>query len=90
MSVIEALSFGKPVIASKVGGIPELLDGHNGYAVDNEVEEIVPKIQMVLENTERYSELSVQARRTYVEKFTVNKMLQGYEQVYEEIVRHKG
>lgn len=88
MSIIEALSFGKPVIASKVGGIPELLDGSNGYAVANRVEAIVPKIQMVLGDSERYSELSMQARRTYIEKFTVDKMLQGYERVYEEIVKH--
>lgn len=65
-----------------------MLDGSNGYAVANRVEAIVPKIQMVLGDSERYSELSMQARRTYIEKFTVDKMLQGYERVYEEIVKH--
>lgn len=35
MSVIEAFAYGKPVVATRIGGIPELVgDGETGYLVD--------------------------------------------------------
>lgn len=36
MTIIEAMSFGKPVVASNVGGISEIVvNGENGYTVEN-------------------------------------------------------
>lgn len=87
MSIIEALSFGKPVVASRVGGITELLDNSNGYAIENEETIIIEKIKVILEDTQLYAKLSQHARETYLQKFTVNKMLQGYDRLYAEIIR---
>lgn len=85
MSIIEALSFGKPVVASNVGGITELLDGENGFAVENNVDEMVEKIHYVLEVPERYEKMRLHARQTYLEKFTVKHMIDGYERIYQEM-----
>lgn len=85
MSIIEALAFGRPVVASDVGGITELLDGRNGFAVENDAEGMAAKIRYVLEDVERYVEMSRQARQTYLEKFTVERMVEGYGQIYREI-----
>lgn len=43
MAIIEALSNGVPVVASDVGGISELLDNKNGYAVKNNAEYMAKK-----------------------------------------------
>ena len=48
ISIIEAFSFSKPVVASKVGGITELLDNENGFAVDNTAECFSDKISNIL------------------------------------------
>lgn len=86
MSIIEALAFGRPVVASDVGGITELLDGRNGFAVENDAGVMAAKIRYILEEPERYAGMSQAARRTYLEKFTVEKMVEGYNKIYKNIV----
>ncbi len=87
MSIIEALAFGKPVVASNVGGITELLDGRNGFAVENDARVMADKIRYVLEDRERYAGMSQAARQTYLEKFTVERMVEGYDSIYRDIIR---
>lgn len=86
MSIIEALAFGKPVVASNVGGITELLDGRNGLAVENDARMMADKIRCMVEDVEGYAEMSRQARQTYLEKFTVERMVEGYGRIYKGIV----
>lgn len=86
MSIIEALSAGKPVVASNVGGISELLDGTNGYVVDNDPEAMSEKIRYILSDEGRYQEMAVNARRTYEAKFTVEHMVNSYKSIYESII----
>lgn len=45
--IIEALACGKPVVASAVGGISELLDGTNGYALENDAQKMAEKISCI-------------------------------------------
>lgn len=87
MSIIEALALGRPVVASDVGGITELLDGRNGFAVKNDAEVMAAKIRYVLEDSERYAGMSQAARQTYQEKFTVERMVEGYGSIYRDIIR---
>ena len=84
--IIEALACGKPVVASAVGGISELLDGTNGYAVENEAQKMAEKITCILLDAGRYVSMSKCARKTYLEKFTVDRMVSGYLAVYNQIV----
>jgi len=49
--VIEALASGRPVVASRVGGIPEIVtDGRNGFLVESgDAAQLADRLQMVLE-----------------------------------------
>ena len=84
--IIEALACGKPVVASAVGGISELLDGSNGFAVENEAKVMAEKIAYILSDRALYSRMAEAARQTYLHSFTVDKMVDGYMRIYERIL----
>ena len=87
MSIIEALSHGKPVVASAVGGIAELLDGTNGHAVENRPEAFAVKIEAIFADNGRYETMSHAARATYERSFTIDSMEDGYRKIYDRINR---
>ncbi|MDR1706383.1 MAG: glycosyltransferase [Prevotella sp.] len=86
MSLLEALAFGVPVVASRVGGIAEVLDGKNGYALENKTSLFTEKIGKILSDEEIQKEMSDYARKSYLANFTVEKMIGRYMAVYNEIV----
>lgn len=85
VSLLEALSFSKPAVASAVGGVTEVLDGSNGFAVNNVLTDFVDKIKFILEDQGRYKQMSIAARESYLNKFTVEKMYTQYKEIFESI-----
>lgn len=83
MVILEAMSFGKPVVASNVGGISEIVRNDiNGYAIENNAQQFAEKIQYILENKDVYSKFSQNAFDLFCDKLTVDKMVQGYLDIY--------
>lgn len=80
--ILEALACACPVVASKVGGIPEILDGKNGFAVENNADDCVNGLSEILSHREIFAK---NALATYGEKFTVDKMATSYEEIYNKI-----
>jgi glycosyltransferase involved in cell wall biosynthesis len=80
LSVIEAMACGTPVIATRRGSMPELIDhGVNGFLVDT-VEEAVAAVA-------RIGEIDRAAcRRTVAERFTVDRMADRYLALYRQIL----
>lgn len=83
MVILEAMSFGKPVVASNVGGISEIVRNDiNGYTIENNAQLFAEKIQCLLENRDVYSKFSQNAFGLFCDKLTVDKMEQGYLDIY--------
>ncbi len=88
LTILEGMSSGLPIIATKVGGIPEQVqDGHNGflvqYAHPDEIAEAALKLNA---NPELQMDMGINARKTVLEKYTVDKVLSQYVKVYESVV----
>lgn len=83
MVIIEAMSFGCPVVASDVGGINEIVvNDWNGYTVENNVRLFVDKIKYILENRAVYERFSRNAKEQFEKKLTVEKMASAYITIY--------
>lgn len=84
MVILEAMSFGKPVVASQVGGIGEVIEnGVNGYTVDNTAEAFADKIQYILEDNYVYKLFSASTLHRFSESLTVDKMVKAYMDIYQ-------
>lgn len=65
-TVMESISYGVPVIGSRVGGVPELIeDGVNGYTYEpGDSDELYSIIKRLLKNTEELRMITEGARNT--------------------------
>lgn len=84
---IEAMSVGRPVIASKVGGIPEWLeDGQTGYLVDpGNSEQIAEKVIKLLSNKKLLLRMGINANRKS-KKYSIEYHVDQLEKTYTKIL----
>lgn len=89
LTLLEALSSGLPVVATKVGGIPEIIeDGRNGFLVPvKNPEEIAEKLLLLNADKELRLRLGSEARRTVLRKYTSEKIVGEYQKVYDKVTR---
>jgi len=92
ISVLESFALGKPVIGSRIGGIPELvIDGKTGFtfkAGDSAV--LKEKIKYLLDNTNKIKVLGRNARKFVEKNFNPEKHYKELIEIYKmEIDRYK-
>jgi N-acetyl-alpha-D-glucosaminyl L-malate synthase BshA len=88
LAALEALSCGVPVLASRVGGLPEVIsDGKNGALVPlGDVAAMARAAIDILGDAPLQARLAAGARATAVEKFPREPMVTRYEKYYERII----
>ncbi len=83
ITILEAMSFGLPVIASDVGGVSEIVDDSVGYLIKRgDKEELKRTLKELITNKSLREEKGARARKKIQESFTIDKMLEKTEQVY--------
>jgi glycosyltransferase involved in cell wall biosynthesis len=89
---IEIMACEKPIIATRVGGIPEIVDdGVNGYLVSpNKPEEIAQKIELFLENKDLIKTMGLAAREKVMSHFTLERYLDSITKLYKAILCAQG
>ncbi len=85
---LEAMSAGVPVVASRVGGLPELVEhGVTGFLEEpGDVEAHVRAVLRILHTTKFAPRMGRAGRKRAVERFHVDRMVDRYRKVYEELL----
>ena len=100
MIVLEAMAAGVIVVATRVGGTPELVeDKVNGFLVEyGDVEGLSKKLEKILssevgsqksEKDLTIDQIRINAKKTVEEKFSLEKMVVEHEKIYNQLIGHR-
>ncbi|MGF1726743.1 glycosyltransferase family 4 protein [Photobacterium nomapromontoriensis] len=83
IAIIEAMRAGLPIISTNVGGIPEMIDNEiNGYLIEpceNELKQALMSYAKL--SREAKKKMSNESRKTFMHKFSIEKMINGYKDI---------
>jgi glycosyltransferase involved in cell wall biosynthesis len=88
LALLEAAAAAKPIVASNVGGVPEIIkDGETGILVlPKNVKSLADGLEHVLLGAAEAKEMGVRARKFVSEKYGVERMVGDYEKLYRDLL----
>ena len=90
-SILEYMSAGKPVVATRVGGAAEVvIDNETGFVVDDDDDRsMAARISLLLQDRELARRLGGRGRAMIVEEFTLDRQLARTLDVYSTVLANK-
>jgi glycosyltransferase involved in cell wall biosynthesis len=90
--IAEAMACGKPVIASRIGSIPSVIeDGIDGILFKpGDYEELAMRIKSLLNDKGYHQRLSKNAYRKAIERFGLDRMIDSTERILESAISQEG
>lgn len=89
-AILESLALEKPVIATNVGGVPDIIkDGYNGFLVPiKNHTAMAEKMLYLIENKEEIKRMGKNGRKTIEEKFSIKEWAKKIITIYDEILKN--
>jgi len=89
LTILEAMAAGLPVVATRVGGTPEVVEGSCGRLVPSrDAAALAAALSELAGAPALRASLGLAARARAESKFTLNRMVADYADVYRQLVRH--
>jgi N-acetyl-alpha-D-glucosaminyl L-malate synthase BshA len=86
LSILETLFFGKPVVAFRIGGIPEVA-GDAAYLHEfGDIAAMASSLDALVDSPEGARKLGEQGRARAEKHFTANRIVPRYEEIYREVL----
>jgi sugar transferase (PEP-CTERM/EpsH1 system associated) len=92
LTLLEAMAAGKPIVATNVGGNPEVVvDGETGILVPpKDPQRMAEAIMTIIQNPELSKTMGMAGRKRVDEKFSLVRMVDEYKKLYEELLINEG
>jgi glycosyltransferase involved in cell wall biosynthesis len=92
VSAIEALASGTPVVATRVGGVPDVVrDGVDGFLVEpGDVEAAADRLAALARDPELRERLGTAAREDIRERYSVARLVDDVDRLYRSLLAAKG
>jgi glycosyltransferase involved in cell wall biosynthesis len=87
VSLLEAAASGVPIVATRAGGIPEIVkDGINGRLIEpGDSATLASALAELLDDSERRREMGQAGRRLVLDRFSAEAMVEGNYRVYRQV-----
>jgi glycosyltransferase involved in cell wall biosynthesis len=88
LAMVEAMLAAKPVVATRVGSIPEaIITGETGILIEkNDISALAQALQQLHDNPQQCQSLGERAREMAVRHFTVEAMTTSYENLWRNLI----
>jgi L-malate glycosyltransferase len=88
LAALEALACEVPVIATRVGGLPEVVrEGETGYLINlGDTETMAARALEILTDEDKQRRMGARGRAEAIAEFNTEKVIPQYEQLYERVV----
>ena len=88
MSVIEALGAGRPVVATRVGGVPDVVrDGVEGFLVEpGATDELADRLAELAQDPALRERMGEQGRDRVLPRYAVQRLVDDVDQLYRSLL----
>jgi glycosyltransferase involved in cell wall biosynthesis len=89
MTLLEAMASGLPVVSTKVGAIPEIIeDGINGFLVNpGNVSDLAFKIEILINNSHLRKKMGLMNKTKVQEKYSLFQQINGFRSLYLQLLK---
>ena len=88
VSAIEALAAGRPVVATRVGGVPDVVrDGEDGFLVETgETNELAERLERLARDPELRERMGRQGRERVLPRYAVERLVEDIDELYRSLL----
>jgi glycosyltransferase involved in cell wall biosynthesis len=85
LAVCEAMMLGMPIIGMATTEMPTVINnGYNGY-IDTDIEKLILKMKLLLQNREHAAELGRNAKETAMQRFNIRRFTGDWESLFRQV-----
>lgn len=83
LSLLEAMQFGLPIISSKVGAIPEVINENNGFTINpGDQIKLMENIEELFHNKDKRNKISCYNKIEAKNKYSIERVIEQIDEVY--------